>query len=89
MKLTEIPETERLTPQHYTAIRSDGLTYMTCLMEAAGIPELVAQVDRLYGTTLVSRKSPIESMVDNATGKTDADMQTFARFRNDRRYYLI
>ena len=47
---------------------------------AAGETELVANVDRLYGTNLMRRQAPIVNMIDDATGKTDDDMQTFLRF---------
>lgn len=78
--IPEIAESERLTPFHHTAIRSDGLTFMNCLMAAAGEIELVRQFDRLYGATIASRKAPIEQMIDNATGKADDDLQAFCRF---------
>lgn len=78
--LEEIPDDARLTPEHYLAIRSDGLTFALCATEAAGCTELVSQVDRLYGTNLLRRGSPIELMVDHATGRQDTDMQTFLRF---------
>lgn len=76
----EIPEGERLSPLHYAAVRPDGLSFMLCVREAAGTLELVSQVDRLYGTAIVARKTPIDRMIDEATGKHDADMQTFLRF---------
>lgn len=71
---------ERLSPEHYLAVRSDGLTFAICLREAAGEIELVREFDRLYGTALSSRPPTINSMIDEATGKTDADMQAFLRF---------
>lgn len=78
--LCEIKDTERLTPEHYLAIRSDGLTFMACLSAVTEAPELIQQIDRLYGTCLLSRSSPIETMIDKATGKRDDDMQTVLRF---------
>lgn len=78
--LTEIEESTRLTPQHYAAVRTDGLTFMKCLEETIKSPELVREVDRLYGTSIVRNQSPITKMIDEATGKKDADMQTFMRF---------
>lgn len=80
MKLQEISDTEPLTPLHYLAERSDGLTFMQCLAVSAGCIELVHQFDRLYGSTITTRKSPIEKMVDDATGKTKDDMAQFCRF---------
>jgi hypothetical protein len=75
-----VSDGERMTTEHYCAIRSDGLSYAVCLQEAAGTVELVREFDRLYGARLVSRTTPIEQMVDEATGKLDDDMQAFLRF---------
>ena len=79
-ELFEIGDDVRLTPEHYLAVRSDGLTFLSCVEAAAGETELVANVDRLYGTNLMRRQAPIVNMIDDATGKTDDDMQTFLRF---------
>lgn len=78
--LSEIADDERMTPAHYLAIRSDGLTFLACVEAAAGELELVAQVDRLFGTNLMRRQAPIVNMIDDATGKADDDKQTFLRF---------
>lgn len=75
-----LSDEDRLTPVHYAAIRADGLTFMQCLWATLEYPELVAQVDRLFGTRIISRSMPIEKMIDAATGKQDADIQTFLRF---------
>jgi len=75
-----VGEGERMTPAHYLAVRSDGLSFLACLEAAAGTIELVQQFDRLYGASLATRRAPIEAMVDAATGKQDADMQAFLRF---------
>jgi hypothetical protein len=76
----EIPDTERLLPEHYLAVRRDGLTFLQCVKEASGCIELLAQIDRLFRTNLLGKGSPIERMVDDATGRNDADIQTFLRF---------
>lgn len=78
--LFELGDDVRMTPKHYLAVRSDGLTFLGCVEAAAGELELVAQVDRLYGTNLMRRKDPIVNMIDDATGKADEDKQTFLRF---------
>lgn len=80
MKTEPIADKERLTPAHYMAVRTDGLTFAVCLREAVGTIELVRQFDRLYGTHLATRQATINSMIDEATGKHDADMQAFLRF---------
>ncbi|WP_368640452.1 hypothetical protein ABRZ04_04355 [Castellaniella ginsengisoli] len=54
--------------------------FLACLSEAINTPELVRQHDRLYGSTLMSRATPIEQMVDRATGKTNDDMRAFVEF---------
>jgi hypothetical protein len=69
-----------MTPLHFVAVRSDGLRFMTCVGAALGNMDLLREFDRLKGTTLVSRRAPIEVMVDQATGKQDADIQAFLRF---------
>lgn len=78
--MNEIAENERLTPAHYLAVRPDGLTFLTCVQEAAGCRELIEQVDRIYHTNLLQRGSPIDIMIDEATGRADSDKQTFLRF---------
>ncbi len=75
-----IPDNERLRPEHFLAIRDDGLTFAACLHESAGVTELMREFDRLYGASLVSRTTPIGRMVDETTGKRDEDMQAFLRF---------
>lgn len=54
--------------------------FMACLREAIAVPELVHSFDRLYGATLLARSSPLERMVDKATGKSDDDMRAFVEF---------
>ena len=54
--------------------------FIRCAHEAIETPELVSNFNRLYGATLGARVSPIEAMVDKATGKADADMQAFVEF---------
>lgn len=78
--MKELSDTDRLTPEHYFAVRSDGLVFLQCVEATLQTKEIVEQVDRLYGTSLMRRSSPIERMVDDATGKSDEDMQTFLRF---------
>jgi len=57
--------------------------FLACLSDAIDTPELVEQFDRLYGATLTGRKSPIEAMVDRATGKQEDDIRAFVRFIHD------
>jgi hypothetical protein len=73
-----LPDLRAPLPMAYSAP-----AFQRCLREAAATPELVAQFDRLYGATLVSRKSPLETMIDKATGKQEADLRAFAEFVHD------
>jgi hypothetical protein len=57
--------------------------FAVCVREAIATPELMQQFDRLYGATLVSRKSTIERMIDVATGKQHDDMRAFCEFVHD------
>ena len=54
--------------------------FIVCLRESIAVPELVANFNRLYGATLGARSTPIEQMVDMATGKTKDDMRAFVEF---------
>ena len=54
--------------------------FLLCLREAAATPELVEQFDRLSGTNLARRGSPLDLMIDDATGRTDAALIGFVEF---------
>lgn len=58
-----------------------ALTFADCVAAAAGEPELVEEWDRLTGYRLraIGRRSPIERMVDDATGFEDSRMREIAR----------
>lgn len=51
-----------------------------CLVEAARTPELVAEYDRLRGTNLGRRGGAIERLIDDATGRTKAEVIGFVEF---------
>lgn len=57
-------------------------SFTECLAQAARTPELVKEFDRLTGHHLseVGRRSPINAMVDEATGRDDAALKEFASF---------
>lgn len=63
--------------------------FLGCLREAAAAPELVRQFDRLYGADLSAKRSPIERMVDQATGKLDDDTAAFVAFVHDSIYLRV
>lgn len=54
--------------------------FFECLKRAAANRELVEQFDRLRGTNLSLKGSPIERMIDSATGKLDDDLGKFVDF---------
>jgi hypothetical protein len=54
--------------------------FHVCLDAAIRERELVENFDRLYGANLCRRGSPISLMVDEATGRQDADMEAFCKF---------
>ena len=45
------------------------MTYAECLHRAAGNAALVAEFDRLTGSELGHARSPIDRMIDEATGR--------------------
>jgi hypothetical protein len=64
---------------NWSAERS-GVTFVQCVHAAAENPELIREFDRLYGTNLSLRGSPIEIMIDEASGKLNSDLQQFCEF---------
>ncbi len=59
--------------------------FAICVTEAAGTAELVAHFDRLHGCSVgnLFKRSPIERMVDQATGFADDQMRQFVGFVHD------
>jgi hypothetical protein len=58
----------------------DDPAFMRCLYTAAEEPELIAEFDRLSGTNLARCGTPLDLMVDDATGRTDDAMAQFVHF---------
>ena len=56
------------------------MTFYGCLMECARNQELIKEFDRLRGTNLSLRGSPIEIEIDKSTGKLDSDLKLFVDF---------
>lgn len=54
--------------------------FESVLRQCAATPEFVAEFDRLTGSNLSRKGSPINIMVDDASGKTDADAGKFVEF---------
>ena len=57
--------------------------FMRCVDGCFETPELMKNFDRLYGASLTTNRSPIEMMVDKATGKQESDMKAFVQFVYD------
>lgn len=55
-------------------------TFEQVLMQCAAMPELVAEFDRLTGSNLARKGSPINIVVDDASGKTNDDLGKFVAF---------
>lgn len=56
------------------------MTFSDCLYECAANREFISNFDRLYGSNLSRSGSPIELMVDDSSGRTDADAKAFINF---------
>jgi hypothetical protein len=55
------------------------------LKAAASNQDLVREYDRLRGTSLsaMSKRTPLEQMIDKATGKEDSELRGFVEFAAD------
>ncbi len=63
------------------------ITFYECLMEAARWPYLIEGFDRMLGCSLspekLAARAPLDTMIDNATGKLDYDLSMFIAFVYD------
>jgi hypothetical protein len=71
---------EQIIPRAAMPLCYADPAFIRCLMEGINTTELVENFDRLYGASILSRKSAIEKMVDEATGKQESDFRAFAEF---------
>jgi hypothetical protein len=57
-------------------------SFVDCFAQAARTPELLAEFDRLTGHHLseVNRRSPINAMIDEATGRDREALKAFTAF---------
>lgn len=60
------------------------MTFTECVMECAGNSELVAEFDRLSGSNLSLKGAKIELMIDEATGRLNAELAMFVSFVYER-----
>jgi len=63
--------------------------FMACFKSAISTHELVQQFDRLYGCSLSRARSPIEQMIDKATGYQDDQLRKFTEFVHDSIYMRL
>lgn len=65
--------------------------FIVCLVEAVSMPEFVANFDRLTGCKVsrIGAGTPIEQMVDRATGFQEEQMRRFAEFVHDSVYLRL
>lgn len=61
----------------------ERLTFARCLAACLANRELVENYDRLRGTNVGLRGSPLELMVDDATGRLESDVAGFLAFVED------
>lgn len=54
--------------------------FLRCLYAAAAEPELIKEFDRLSGTNLARHGTPLDLMVDDATGRTSDALEQFVHF---------
>ena len=59
---------------------SDRVTFRQCMAESMTCPELVAEFDRLTGSNLSLKGSPINLMIDDATGRIAGNFAAFMGF---------
>jgi hypothetical protein len=78
--LVPMKDGEPLSPGHFVAVRTDGLDYLTCLETVASTPALIVELDRLHNTNLRRKRHPLDNAIDDATGKSKADLEVFMRF---------
>lgn len=59
---------------------SEVLTFEDALRAAAANHELLVEYDRLNGTNLSRKGTPLDLKIDDATGRTEEEFRTFAKF---------
>jgi hypothetical protein len=56
------------------------MNFQQTLMHCAANKDLIENFDRLRGTNLSRRGSPLALAIDDSTGRTDADLKLFVDF---------
>lgn len=58
----------------------NGISFLECLKECASNRELISNYDRLRGTNLSLKGTPIELSIDMASGRIEKEMHDFIDF---------
>lgn len=56
------------------------LTFTECVLACAARPDLVAEFDRLRGTNMSRRGTPIELLIDDSSGRYERDAVMLSEF---------
>jgi hypothetical protein len=62
---------------------NDRITFLGCVLRSLNDDELVAHFDRLTGRNVGRKGSPLELMIDEATGRRADDLDAFIAFVRD------
>jgi|SRR6185312_237051 len=66
-----------------TAASMEAAAMASVLRTALACPALVAEFDRLAGTDVAARATPMNRAIDVASGRAEADLQRFLAFAKD------
>ena len=56
------------------------MSFEDIVLKAIKTPELVAEFDRLTGSNLQKKGSPLDQMIDQATGRNSDELEMFVSF---------
>jgi hypothetical protein len=62
---------------------NDRLTFLGCVLRSLDNDELVAHFDRLTGRNVGRKGSPLDLVIDDATGRQADDLDAFIGFVRD------
>lgn len=62
---------------------TERLTFLGCVLRSLDNDELVAQFDRLTGRNVGRKGSPLDLVIDEATGRQADDLDAFIAFVRD------
>jgi len=56
------------------------MSFKECVLWVLGCDDFMREYDRLHGTHFVTKRQPIEALIDDATNKSDHDARELFRF---------